>query len=295
MNTRVPFSPIIAGTMRLGAWGASFDTAQYQAFIEESIALGVTTFDHADIYGGFTTEGEFGKVLQQKPSLREKMQIITKCGIRYVSENRPENRIKSYDSTKEYIIQSVENSLRELNTDHIDVLLIHRPDFLMDPDEIGEAVQILNEQDKIIDFGVSNFNTSQFDLLNDKVALCTNQIEISIKKLAAFNNGSIDQCHRYRLPVMAWSPLAGGSIFSNTPTTRDVRIIEVARPMMEKYNCELDQLLLAWLAKHPAWIIPVIGTSKIERLRSATKAMDIKISHEEWYDLYQASTGEKVA
>lgn len=295
MDTRVQYSPIIVGTMKLGAWGANYNTSQYQAFIEESISIGGTTFDHADIYGGYTTESEFGQVLKQQPSLREKMQIITKCGIKLIDKNRPQHRIKSYDSTKEHIIASVEQSLRELNTDYIDVLLLHRPDFLMDPDEVGEAIQILNEQDKIVDFGVSNFSTSQFDLLNQKVALCTNQIEVSIKSLKAFNDGTIDQCHLRRLPVMAWSPLAGGSIFDKSPSEQDKRIRKVAEPMLEKYNCSLDQLLLAWLAKHPTKIIPVIGTSKVKRIQSAMKAMDIVISHEDWYDLYQASTGHVIA
>lgn len=295
MNTRVHYSPVIVGTMKLGVWGANYNTAQYQAFIEESIALGGTTFDHADIYGGYTTEAEFGQVLKQQPSLREKMQIITKCGIRLMSDNRPQHSIKSYDSTKEHIIASVEKSLKELNTDYIDVLLLHRPDFLMDPDEIGEAIQILNEQDEIIDFGVSNFSTSQFDLLNQKVSLCTNQIEVSVKKLKAFNDGTIDQCHLRRLPVMAWSPLAGGSIFDKVPSKKNKRIKKVAQAMLEKYNCTLDQLLLAWLAKHPTRIIPVIGTSKVERIQSALKAVEIKISHEDWYDLYQASTGDVIA
>ncbi len=294
-NSRVPFSQIIAGTMRLGQWGAKFNSDEYLAFIEACIELGVTTFDHADIYGDYTTEEEFGQALASKPSVREKIQIISKCGIRRVCSQRANHRIKSYDSTKAHIIASVENSLKALKTDYIDVLLLHRPDYLMDPDEIGEAVQILNEQDKIIDFGVSNFNTHQFDLVNPKVALCTNQIEVSLQNLNAFDNGLIDQCHKYRLPIMAWSPLDGGSIFAKNPSEQNTRIYKVAYPLLEKYNCSLDQLLLAWLMKHPAHILPIIGTSKIERIKLAKAATDIHISHEDWYDLFQASTGKTLA
>ncbi len=291
-NTRVPFSPIIAGTMRLGKWGAHFNTTQYQSFIEQCLELGISTFDHADIYGDYTTEEEFGNALQHLSSQRKDIQIITKCGIQRVCKQRASHRIKSYDSTKEHIIASVEQSLKALKTDYIDVLLLHRPDYLMDPHEVGEAIQILNEQDKIIDFGVSNFNVHQFDLLNPKVALCTNQIEVSINQLDAFDNGTLDQCHKYRLPVMAWSPLGGGGIFSENPSAQNERILKTARPMMEKYNCSLDQLLLAWLMKHPTYIIPVVGTRKIERLKSAMAATKINISHEDWYDLFQASSGQ---
>ncbi len=295
MQTRVPFSPVIVGAMRLGSWGAGFDTKQYRTFIEQCVEMGATTFDHADIYGHFTTEEEFGNALKEAPGLRDKIQIITKCGIRFQSENRPENRIKSYDSSKEYIIESVEKSLKALGTDHIDVLLIHRPDFLMDPDEISEAVQILNEQDKIIDFGVSNFSPAQFDLMNDKVALCTNQVEVSLGQRKAFTDGTIDQCHRYRLPIMAWSPLGGGRFFSENPDAETERILLAAKPLCEKYECSLDQLLLAFLNAHPTGILPVIGTSKSQRVWAAMEAMKIKLEREDWYILWEAAEGKEVA
>ncbi len=294
IQTRVPFSTIIAGTMRLGKWGVNFSTNQYREFIEQCMEIGITTFDHADIYGDYTTEGEFGDALAEISGQREKIQIITKCGIRRVCNQRPNHKVKSYDSSKKHIIQSVEQSLRELKTDYIDVLLLHRPDYLMDPDEIGEAVQILNEQDKIIDFGVSNFNTHQFDLLNPKVALCSNQIEISLQNHSALENGQVDQCHTYRLPVMAWSPLGGGRIFGNDKTVQDEGILKVANPLLEKYNCGLDQLLLAWLLRHPTYILPVMGTSKIERLKSAIKASEIKMEAADWYALLQAAKGETI-
>jgi len=285
----VELSPLIIGAMRLGIWGAKFDTSQYQSFIEGCLDLGMNTFDHADIYGGYTTEEEFGKVFQQQPNLRSQMQLITKCGIRFMSDNRPDNRIKSYDSSTAYIRTSVENSLRYLHSDYIDVLLIHRPDYLMRPDEVAEVIQELHQAGKVRAFGVSNFTPSQFDLLNDKIPLVTNQIEISLTKLGAFQDGTLEQCLRHGIRPMAWSPFEGGKLLQNN------RIQEVATPLQVKYDLTLDQLLLAWLMTHPSGILPVLGTSKLERVTTATKAVGVQLEREDWYDLWQASTGQEVA
>lgn len=290
----VEFSKLIIGTMRLGAWGAKMNTANLQAFTEECLALGLRDFDHADIYGGYTTEDDFGQLLKQAPELRSKIQITTKCGIKMLSPNRPEHKIKSYDSGKEHILKSAENSLRALHTDYIDLLLIHRPDFLMNPYEIAEAFETLKHAGKVKYFGASNFTPSQFDLLNSCFPLVTNQIEISVMHLNAFTDGTLDQCMKQQIAPTAWSPLGGGALFSASADDRIQRIRAIALAMCERHDCQMDQLLLAWLMKHPSGIIPVLGTTKISRVKSALAAHDIELSREEWYELWQASTGAEV-
>ena len=291
----VQFSPLIIGTMRLGDWGANMNTDDLAAFVEGCLDLGMTTFDHADIYGDYTTEADFGRVLQAYPEWRNRMQIITKCGIRRVCEQRPEHRVKAYDSSAAHIEASVHQSLQELATNYIDCLLIHRPDFLMNPKEIEKIVQKLLEEGKIRSFGVSNFTTHQFKNLHKSVPLHTNQMEASLLNLTPFTDGTLDQCMQYGLRPMAWSPMGGGRLFEENADAPVQRIRKVAEPMLEKYGCALDQLLLAWLLRHPSGILPVLGTSKLERVQSAVKALNIEIERMDWYDLWQASTGEPIA
>ena len=294
-NQSIQFSPLIVGCMRLGAWGAQLSTEALQAFIEDCLEMGLRDFDHADIYGHYTTEEEFGKVLKRQPQLREQMQITTKCGIKLVTENRPTHQLKSYDLGKEHILQSVDQSLKALETDYIDILLLHRPDILFDPSEIAEVFQQLKDSGKVRHFGVSNFTASQFDLLNTFTPLMTNQLEISALHLNAFQDATLDQCLKLGIRPTAWSPLGGGAIFGKKPDARAQRIQKVGGKLCEKYNATLDQILIAWLARHPSGIIPVTGSSRIERLRSAKEAMNLKLTREEWYEIWQASTGEEVA
>lgn len=292
---KVSHSSIIAGTMRLGIWGANFNKLQMQQFIEQCIELRAVDFDHADIYGHYTTEATFGEVLKNNSSLRSSIYLTTKCGIKLLAENRPDHQIKSYDTSKEHIIYSAEQSLKNLETDYIDILLLHRPDYLMHPTEIAEAFEILKKSGKVKAFGVSNFSASQFELLNSFTPLITNQVAISALHLNAFNDGTLDQSFQLGLSPTAWSPLGGGTYFSNEPNEQISRLQPVVEKLSEKYTCKEDELLLAWLAKHPSGIIPVIGTSKIERVASAVKAQQIDISHEDWYKVWQASTGKEVA
>lgn len=295
MNNAVTFSPIIVGAMRLGLWGANFNTTQLQQFIEGCLSMQLTSFDHADIYGDYTTESDFGKVFQQQPTLRQQLQIITKCGIRRVCANRPQHRTKTYDSSPEHIITSVENSLKALHTDYIDVLLLHRPDFLMNPSEIAKAFEDLKASGKVLAFGVSNFSPSQFDLLNSYTPLISNQIEVSITQRNAFTDGTLDQCLKHQIRPMAWSPLAGGALFGNNQTPSVQRIKKAALSIQQKYNASLDQILLAWLLKHPSGILPVTGTTQLSRIKAAKEALPISLTNSEWYDLWQAATGETVA
>jgi len=288
------FPPLLIGTMRLGQWGAQMTSESLARFVDQCLELGLSHFDHADIYGNFTTEEEFGHMLSHRPRLRSALQLTSKCGIKLVSPNRP-YRLKSYDASKEHIIASAEHSLKMLRTDYLDVFLIHRPDFLMDVHEIAEAFSRLQQQGKVKAFGVSNFSPRQFELLHQIFPLVTNQIEVSLLHLDAFQDGSLDTYARHHISPTAWSPLGGGKIFTSPSDPQSQRIRQAAQALQEKYDASLDQLLLAFLYKHPSGLIPVIGSSKIERIQSALKAHQIDLDREDWYALWQASTGETIA
>lgn len=288
MNQELTKEPrIIVGTMRLGSWGANLNTEGYQHFIEGCLEMGLTTFDHADIYGGYTTEAEFGEVLKQQPSLRGRMKLMSKCGIKMSSHHR----IKSYDTSEAHVTQSVENSLRNLHTDHLDMLLIHRPDYLLDVDQLGETFEKLRDAGKVREFGVSNFTPSQFEMLNDVWEVSTNQVEVSLIQRSALEDGTIDQCYRNELKPQAWSPLGGGAAFDIENNVAAAGIAQVAAEL----GYSVDLLLYAWLLKHPSGIRPVTGTSKLDRLEKAVHALDIELNTEEWYMLLEAAAGEEVA
>ena len=282
--------------MKWGAWGARFTSTDYEQMIKDCIAVGVSTFDHADIYGDYTTEEDFGKVLQQQPSLRQQIQLISKCGIQMVSVNRPHHKIKSYDTSYEHIIESVERSLSNLATDYIDCLLIHRPDPLFNADEVAKAFDKLKQQGKVLQFGVSNFRKWQVDPLRSRFPVSVNQVECSLLHLEPFGDGTLDQCQQHGIIPMAWSPMGGGNLFViDEEDERNKRIIAVANILAEKYATGADVILLSWLMTHPANILPVLGTSKIERVHAAVAATLLKLEREEWFMLWRASTGREVA
>jgi predicted oxidoreductase len=279
-------SDIVVGTMRWGIWDANFKTSDYQRMIEKSLELGFTTFDHADIYGDHTTEAEFGEVLKSHPELREQIEIVTKCGILRVCDNKPQHYIKAYDSSKEHILQSAEDSLRQLGTDYIDVLLLHRPDFLMNPDEIGEAFELLYRSGKVRSFGVSNFTKSQVEMLSESVPVGTHQLEISVKALQAFSDGTLDQCTKDGIVPMAWSPLGGGDL--------PKALVEELKKRADEFGTTPQVIALAWLMQHPAGILPVIGTTKEDHLVKSKEALSINLDRQQWYSIYQASTGVRI-
>jgi predicted oxidoreductase len=287
-------SPIIAGTMKWGIWGAKFSPAQYLQIIHTSIEAGATSFDHADIYGHYTTEKEFGDALALDTGLRKQLQIITKCGIKMISDNRPKHSIKHYDTGKQHILQSVETALSNFKTDYIDVLLLHRPSPLMHPDEIAEAFSQLHQQGKVLQFGVSNFTASQTALVHQRYKLAYNQLELSLLCLQPFTDGTLDYCLGNGITPMAWSPLGGGNIFKGEHEQHQ-RITAVATLLAEKYDARPDQVLLAWLMHHPSGIIPVTGTSRPERIAAAMGSIKIQLTTQEWFMLWRASTGEEVA
>lgn len=287
-------SRLVPGLMRMNDWDRT--TEELVGWIEACLDMGLTTFDHADIYGGYTCEAIFGKALIARPSLREKLQLVTKCDIMLISENRPNNLIKHYDTSKNHIVKSVEMSLRNFNTDNIDLLLIHRPDALMDADEVAEAFDELKTAGKVKFFGVSNFSPIQFDLLQSRLSdpLVTNQVEFHVIQLDPLHDGTFDHAQQHRYAPMAWSTLAGGAIFA-AQTERAQRIRRVLETVGEEMDgASIDQVMLAWILRHPAQVVPVLGTGKLERLQSAVGALKYSMSRQNWYKIWEVSTGHEV-
>lgn len=287
-------SPLIIGTMRLGQWGVNLSTKELENFIDACLYLDLKDFDHADIYGDYTEESRFGEVIKRRPDLKNRIQLTTKCGIKLISNNRPDHKIKSYDSTKAHIIQSAEHSIQSLGVEKIDLFLIHRPDYLMNPIEVAEAIDNLRSRGLVLNFGVSNFSVSQLELLKQHIDITAHQIEVSLVHSQALDDGTLDQCLSTGIIPCAWSPFGGGEIFKESYDPILTRIRLASEQLSFKYNCEIDQLLLAWLLKHPAGIIPVLGTSKIDRINAAKKALEIELTHEDWYVLLEAATGIEV-
>ncbi len=289
------FSRIVAGCMNWGKWGADLSVSEARKLIEKCLEINVTTFDHADIYGHYTTEELFGKSFTGSSSSRKKVQLVTKCGIKLITENRPDHKIKSYNTNPSYITASVEQSLTNLQTDYIDLLLIHRPSPLMNPEEIAKVFAKLKKDGKVLHFGVSNFTPMQFEMLNTYTPLVTNQIEISPLRLEPFVDGTLDQYVLKKIKPMGYSTLAGGKFFSNTPEDRVVRINSVVDRLAVYYNVTPDMILTSWILKHPSGILPIIGSTKISRIQSAVESLEIEITDEEWFMIWQASLGEEVA
>ncbi len=295
LSDRLEVSRIIQGQMRLLEWG--FSNQELFQFIEECIALGVTTFDHADIYGDYECERKFGEPLKLDSSLRENIEIVTKCGIRLLSDKFPDRTIKYYDYNSNYIISSAEASLRNLNTDRIDLFLLHRPSPLLEPEEVAKAFGKLHKEGKVLSFGVSNFLPHQFEALQKHLdeKLVTNQVEISPYNLEHFDNGNMDFFLKENISPMAWSPLAGGSVF-NPQTEKDRRLELALKEVAGQLGAEhIDSVIYAWLFKHPANILPIVGSGKIERIRTAVEALKLTMSDEQWFKICVASTGKSVA
>lgn len=288
------FSQIIHGHWRLAEWNLSPE--ELLSLMERCIEAGITTFDHADIYGNYMCEELFGQALKLKPSLRDEIQIVTKCGIKLVSEKRPSHTIKSYDTSKEHIISSAENSLQKMNTDYVDVLLIHRPDPFMDPVETAEAFHTLRKEGKVRHFGVSNFSPAQMEMLQREFdgPLVTNQIELSVLHEQPFFDGTVNHLQKEKIKPMAWSPLAGGRLFKG----EDEKSQKVKRALEkiaeETEASSIDVVAYAWLLNHPAQIMPIVGSGKMERIQSAVDAANIPLSREQWFYILQESMGKDV-
>ena len=285
-------SRIVAGMWRMNEWGMSVQ--QHVTFIEQCIALGVTTFDHADIYGDYGVETTFGEALREQPSLRDRIELVSKCGIKLVSGKRPEHGIQHYDTTASHIIASAEESLRQLNTGHLDLLLIHRPDPLMDFDEVAEAFARLKEAGKVRHFGVSNFTRHQFECLNRRVPLATNQVEFSPMSTAPMFDETFDGLQDLGIAPMIWSPLGGGRLFtSNEATAANVRT--VIEEISSRMGWPFASVLFAWIMALPSRPVPLTGTKRIEAIREAVLGTTFTLERDDWFRILRAARGHEVA
>lgn len=287
------FSKLIHGHWRILDWG--INTRELVSLTESVLDLGIDTIDHADIYGNYECEAFFGEALKHNPSIRKKLTIISKCGIKLLSDKYPERKVKIYDYSYEHIVQSAENSLKNLGTDYLDVLLLHRPSPFFNPEEAARAFSDLKKDGKVNHFGVSNFNPQQFETLNSfaEEPLVTNQIEVSPVCLEHFENNNIDYLQMQQIAPMGWSPLGGGRIFKPV-TAREKRVFNTLSNMSEKLNTSIDVLCFAWILNHPATIMPILGTGKLSRIESAISATKLNLSLEEWLEIYNASTGAEL-
>ncbi|HKM96975.1 MAG TPA: aldo/keto reductase family oxidoreductase [Buttiauxella sp.] len=284
------FSRLVMGYWRLMEWNMS--ARQLASFIEEHVDLGITTADHADIYGGYQCEAAFGDAMRLVPHLRQKMEIVTKCGI--ATTANPGHALGHYITDKSHIISSAESSLQKLATDYLDLLLIHRPDPLMDADEVAEAFTSLHQSGKVRHFGVSNFTPAQFALLQSRLpfTLATNQVEISPVHQPTILDGTLDQCQQLRIHPMAWSCLGGGSLF-NDEGFQALR--DELRTVADELGADtIEQVVYAWIMRLPAKPLPIIGSGKIERVRSAIHSLSLDMSRQQWFRIRKAALGYDV-
>lgn len=283
------FSQLVQGYWRLEAW--NMNAQERLSFLKQHVEIGISTVDNAAIYGN--SEVLFGEALKLDPAMREQIQIVSKFGINAIAPAPGEKRVSHYDSSKQSILASVDNSLQRLGVEQLDALLVHRPDFLMDADQVAEAFSELKASGKVQHFGVSNFTTSQFDLLQSRLQqpLITNQVEINPINFAVLEDGTTDQLQQYRIRPMAWSCLAGGGIFSElTDQARRLRgaLIELAEDLGAN---SIEQVVFAWVLKHPSNPVALIGSGNIVRVKEAVSALTLQMTTEQWYRVWVASKG----
>ncbi|MCA1248824.1 aldo/keto reductase family oxidoreductase [Massilia sp. MS-15] len=285
-------SRIVAGMWRMHEW--DMNVGQRVAFIEACLALGVTSFDHADIYGDYGVESLFGAALRAQPSLRGRIELVSKCGIRLISGKHPRHGIQHYDTSAAHIVASAEASLRQLHTDHLDLLLIHRPDPLMDFDEIAGAFTRLQQAGKVRHVGVSNFTRHQFECLNRRVPLATNQVEFSPLATGAMFDQTFDGLQDLGVAPMVWSPLGGGRLFTSSDA-RAVDVRTVAGEIAARMEQPLASVLFAWIMALPSRPIPLTGSGRLEAIRDAVAGAGIRLAREDWFRLLRAARGHEVA
>ncbi|MBQ4862717.1 aldo/keto reductase [Pseudoalteromonas sp. MMG013] len=294
MSSRV-IDPLVMGFWRLLDWQLS--DQQCVSFLKECIELGITHTDHADIYGQYECEAAFGAALKLAPSIRDEIKIITKCGIRpAIAKTGLAGKANHYDSSYTHIMASVLQSLQHFNTDRIDVLLIHRPDYLMDADEMAKAFNQLKRQGDVLNFGVSNFTPAQLSMLQSRCdfPLVTNQIECSPYEMKGLDDGTLDQCQQLRIHPMLWSPLAGGRLFSNRDE-KALRLQTILSEVAQEIGAKsIDQVVYCWLATLPSKPSIVLGTGNLARVKAALESASLSMDREQWYRIWQASTGHSV-
>ena len=292
LNHEVSLSRIVQGLWRLTSWNMS--SLEIVDFVYQCIDLGVTSFDTAEIYGNYEAERVFGEALKLDPSLRSKIEIITKTGINMKSVKR-DYRIGHYDTTYNKIIASCKKSIELMNCEYLDVYLIHREDPLIDHKEVARALDDLKSMGLIKSYGVSNFDPFKFEALQHFTnnQLVTNQIEISPLCFEHFNSGMMDVLQKHEVHPMIWSPLAGGEIFTSDDE-KAVKVRNILKVIADRHQEEMDTILYAWLLKHPTKGLPISGSGKIERLKNAVRALDVELSLEEWYEIYTASQEQEL-
>lgn len=293
INQHVSYSKIIQGFYRADRWHMS--NQQLNTYIHQLVERGVTTMDHADIYGKYTVERKFGDALKLSPQIRDEIEIVTKCGIVQPNDMYPNQTAHRYDLSKKHIQRSVNQSLQNFGVDYIDTLLIHRPSPLMKPCEITEALQDLVNAGKVKSFGVSNFRRSQYELLNDclkddRFHIAVNQVEISPYHLNAFHDGTIDDMYKDDVTLMAWGPFAGGKLFDKNDE-KATRVFPVLERLATRYHTQVEAIVVAWFSKHPASILPILGTHQIERIDHAIQGLNITLNDQDWFDIYTAAQG----
>ena len=268
------------------------------ARIDSCLSQGITTFDHADIYGDYRCEALFGEAVKARPALRDQIEIVTKTDIMLPSSRWPSTRVKHYDTTPAHVTASVERSLQRIGVDVIDLLLIHRPDPLMDPDATGASLDRLIDSGKVRGVGVSNFMPRDVDLLQSRMKhrLQTNQIELGLLNTTPFVDGQLAYAQTQRMPLMAWSPLGGGRLhseatISDTPAARLApRLGELARAS----GVDETAIAIAWLMHHPIGVIPVMGSNRLDRIAEFSAATRVPMDRQTWYELYELANGHTV-
>jgi predicted oxidoreductase len=291
LNNEVSLSRIVYGMWRLGD-DKNTSPEHVRAKIDASLDQGITSFDQADIYGGYEAEEILGNALSGS-ALRNKMEIVTKCDIIAPVGRYADARVKYYDTSRAHIMASVDHSLRLMGIDHIDLLLIHRPDPLMAHHETGAALDEVIASGKVRSVGVSNFRPYDWELLQSamKNQLVTNQIELSVLAHDSFVNGDVAFHQRIGTPLMAWSPLAGGALFSGDHPD----VMNALSNVASQNNVDETAVAIAWLLAHPSRILPVLGTNSIERIKGMSAALDVKMDRQTWYEIYTAALGREVA
>lgn len=287
------FSRIVLGLWRLASWQKT--PQERVSFLQEALELGITTIDQADIYGDYQSERLLGEALHIAPELKKEFQFVSKCGIKLVSQHRPEHHLQHYDTSRQHIIASAENSLRAMQIDRLDLLLIHRPDPLMDADEMAQAFHHLQQSGKVAHFGVSNFTPSQFDLLASRFPLVTNQVELSLLHLPPLHDGTLDLCQRLRIAPMIWSALGGGALLSDATANADVQRVRVALGQVAaELQVPATTVAIAWVLQHPSKPMVLTGSGRTPALREAVLACSQTLSREQWFSLWCAAAGKGV-
>lgn len=290
LSDSLEFSRIVYGMWRLGD-DSDTSAAHVEAKIQACLDQGITTFDQADIYGDYNAEAVLGAALRENPALRSKMEIVTKCDIVAPCGRYSHAKVKYYDTSRAHILKSVETSLTEMAIDHIDLLLIHRPDPLMDHHETGAALDEVVASGKVRSVGVSNFRPWDWNLLQSamKTRLVTNQIEISLGEISPFTNGDLAFHQQHGHPLMAWSPLGGGMLMAGNPP-----VGVVADEIAAEFGVDRAAVAVAFLLAHPAGILPVLGTNNLDRIKRVSDALKVSLDRESWFRLYEAALGQEV-